>query len=76
MGSTNGAAMYCVKMEVLIAARFPPDSSTITIRLLALGVALTAEAAGFGCEASKGLQWAGTTPPGTCEAIWAGDHTR
>eukprot|EP00326_Haptolina_ericina_P034259 CAMPEP_0181249306 /NCGR_PEP_ID=MMETSP1096-20121128/45677_1 /TAXON_ID=156174 ORGANISM="Chrysochromulina ericina, Strain CCMP281" /NCGR_SAMPLE_ID=MMETSP1096 /ASSEMBLY_ACC=CAM_ASM_000453 /LENGTH=46 /DNA_ID= /DNA_START= /DNA_END= /DNA_ORIENTATION= len=45
MGSTNGAAMYCVKMEVLIAARFPPDSSTITIRLLALGVALTASAA-------------------------------
>ncbi len=44
-GRMRGAITYCVKMDVLIAARLPPESSTITMRLLALGVALTASAA-------------------------------
>jgi len=44
-GRMSGAAAYCVKIAVLMAARLPPDNSTMTIRLLALGVALTASAA-------------------------------
>jgi len=43
--STTGAARYCEKMDVLIAFLLPPASSTISSRLLAVGVAVTATAA-------------------------------